>query len=154
MLKVKDISIRNFKEKDIAQLIELCKAHAIHERTEIKDEKKLALVSNCFLDSTHNIHCWVVEQSNILVGYATFCKQFSTWGAAFYMYLDCLYLKEEVRGKGLGKKIMSAIKVFALAENCEILQWQTPDFNTNAIAFYEKLGAKKLSKKRFMWNLT
>ena len=76
-------------------------------------------------------------------------KQFSTWDANFYIYLDCLYLKENTRGKGLGKMIMEKIKEYGKSNNCNIIQWQTPDFNKKAITFYNKIGGKSKSKERF-----
>jgi len=55
----------------------------------------------------------VVEQESLIVGYATFMKQFSTWDTDFYIYLDCLFLKENTRGNGLGGLIMEKIKEYA-----------------------------------------
>jgi GNAT superfamily N-acetyltransferase len=91
----------------------------------------------------------VVEKENTLIGYATFMKQFSTWDADFYIYLDCLYLKETSRGKGLGKIIMEMIKEYSKVENCTHIQWQTPNFNKKAIQFYLKIGATAKTKERF-----
>lgn len=79
----------------------------------------------------------------------TFMKQFSTWDAAFYLYLNCLYFEPKARGLGLGKQVMEYIWVFAKAENCFQVQWQTPDFNENAIGFYKKVGAISKNKERF-----
>ena len=55
------------------------------------------------------------------------------------------------RGKGLGKEVMVHIWTFAKAENCINIQWQTPDFNEQAIGFYKKLGAVSKTKERFFW---
>ena len=95
----------------------------------------------------------MAECNDNLVGYATFTKQFSTWDAAFYLYLDCLFLKEEVRGKGAGRQLMDKVKDDAREENCKLIQWQTPDFNTSAIQFYQKLGAVSKTKERFFWQV-
>lgn len=48
---------------------------------------------------------------------------------------------------------MEEIKAYAKFENCKIIQWQTPDFKENAIKFYNKIGAKPLSKERFNWTI-
>jgi L-amino acid N-acyltransferase YncA len=45
------------------------------------------------------LHGLVVEQDGELIGYATYTFDYSTWDAAEFMYLDCLFLKEEARGK-------------------------------------------------------
>ena len=96
-------------------------------------------------------YCLLVESHQHIVGYATFIKQFSTWDAAFYLYLDCLYFESEARGLGLGKQVMQYLMTFAKAQNCSRIEWQTPDFNQPAIRFYQKLGAVPKTKERFTW---
>ena len=80
-------------------------------------------------------------------------SQFSTWDAAFYMYLDCLFLGENIRGNGIGKKLIERIKVEAKKNNCNTIQWQTPQSNVQAIRFYRSIGAVSKSKKRFFLTL-
>ncbi|MGB1205297.1 MAG: GNAT family N-acetyltransferase [Chitinophagales bacterium] len=143
-------TIRFAKPEDLPQLIELVKAHAIFEEADALETKNLNRL-NDYIFKTEILKCLVAEQDEKLIGYATFIKQFSTWNVNYYLYLDCLYLNEKTRGKGFGTAIMEAIKEYAKAENCKIIQWQTPDFNKKAIQFYNKIGAKSLAKERFMW---
>ena len=147
------MKIRFAEENDITQLIDLCEAHAIYEKVVFDRENKEELLSKCIFESKYGIKCLVVEENNALMGYATFVKQFSTWDAEFYVYLDCLYLTEETRGKGIGGKIMNRIKQYAVAEGCNVIQWQTPYFNTDAIRFYKKIGGKSKTKERFFWEV-
>ena len=143
------MNIRYAKKKDLPQVIELCKAHAEFEQTDYENTNKVALLSKFLFTENPSLKCLVVEQENELIGYSTFMKQFSTWDANFYIYLDCLYLKEHTRGKGLGKMIMEHIKEYGKSENCTVIQWQTPKFNKKAIEFYHKIGGKSKSKERF-----
>ncbi|MDH7446431.1 GNAT family N-acetyltransferase [Aquimarina sp. 2201CG14-23] len=144
--------IRLAKIEDVQQLIALCKAHASYEKADYDTLGKNELLVAHLFPNNENIKCIVVEEHNKLLGYSTILKQFSTWDANFYLYVDCLYLKEKARGKGLGRKIMNEIKKYAQQEQCNI-QWQTPLFNTNAIKFYESLGAIHKTKERFFWNI-
>ena len=66
-----------------------------------------------------------------------------------YLYIDCLYLTAEVRGKSLGKQLMNTAKSYAASLGISQLQWQTPVENTKAISFYKKLGAAHKNKQRF-----
>jgi len=144
--------IRLIKKEDIQQLVILCKEHAIYEKTEYNSSHKERLLLEHLFPLNENIKCIVVEQNHRLLGYSIVLKQFSTWDANFYFYMDCLFLIEEARGKGLGRMMMEELKKYALKENYN-LQWQTPKFNTNAIAFYEALGAKHETKERFFWEI-
>lgn len=144
--------IRFAKPEDFTQLIELVKSHAIFEEADALETRNLNQLKD-YIFKTSVLKCLVAEQNSELIGYATFLKQFSTWDANYYVYLDCLYLNEKTRGKGLGTTIMEKVKTYASSENCKIIQWQTPDFNENAIKFYNKIGAKSLSKERFTWTI-
>lgn len=145
------MNIRFAEKTDIDQIVELCEAHAIFEKSSYSSENKAKLLAKHLFHSTNDIECIVVEKEGNLVGYATFMKQFSTWDANHYIYLDCLFLKKNIRGKSIGYKIMCKIKEFADTQNCKIIQWQTPIFNDKAILFYNKIGAKPKTKERFFW---
>ncbi|WP_422360964.1 GNAT family N-acetyltransferase [Reichenbachiella sp.] len=140
--------IRSANNSDIEFIIHLCAEHAAFEKVGFNQlDKKQALIDLFFIEEA--LKCLVVEQENVLVGYATFMRQISTWDAGYYIYLDCLYLKENIRGQGVGHQLMNRIKSFAREENCNTIQWQTPNFNEQAIEFYNRIGATSKTKERF-----
>jgi GNAT superfamily N-acetyltransferase len=96
-----------------------------------------------------SLFCLVVEKDNQLIGYATYMKQFSTWDANHYIYMDCLFMTEESRGFGIGEKLINRIMKEAQKLECVLIQWQTPDFNKRAMKFYNRIGATQKSKERF-----
>ncbi len=147
------MNIRFAKNTDIKQIIALCEAHAIFEKSSYSSENKEKLLAKHLFDPTNKIACVVVVKENVLVGYATFMKQFSTWDASYYIYLDCLFLIESVRGQKIGYEIMCKIKEYASNQNCKSIQWQTPVFNKKAIKFYKNIGAESKTKERFYWNI-
>jgi diamine N-acetyltransferase len=57
------------------------------------------------------------------------------------MYLDDLYVREAYRKQSVGKKLLDEVIGLALREQCKKLRWQVSGWNSNAIAFYEKMGA-------------
>lgn len=147
------MKIRFAKEKDLSSIIELCKAHAQHERSSFKEENKKEQLSKHILNPDSEIKCLIAESDTEIIGYATFFRQFSTWDAGYYMYVDCLFLKENARGNGTGKQIMELIKSYSNEQGCPIIQWQTPGFNRRAIKFYTLLGAERKNKERFFWKV-
>lgn len=147
------MKIRFAEEKDLSSIIELCKAHAQYERSSFKEENKKEQLSKHILNPDSEIKCLIAESDTEIIGYATFFKQFSTWDAGYYMYVDCLFLKENARGNGTGKQIMELIKSYSKEQGCPIIQWQTPGFNIRAIKFYTLLGAERKNKKRFFWKV-
>ena len=69
------------------------------------------------------------------------------------MYMDCLYLEEEIRGFGIGEALIEKLKQIGTAKNCINIQWQTPEFNSRAIKFYHRIGATGKDKVRFFLDL-
>lgn len=146
---MKEATIRFAKETDLAEIVDLCHQHALYEKSEYdKTGKQDKLKTHLFCDQPH-LNCLVAEVNNEVVGYATYIKQFATWEADFYIYMDCLFLNETSRGYGIGVQIMDKIKEESQKMGCNLIQWQTPDFNTGAIRFYKRIGATSKSKERF-----
>jgi GNAT superfamily N-acetyltransferase len=146
------MTIRIAEKKDSEAIKKLVKAHANFEKASALSDNNLNRLSN-YIFNTDVVKCLVAELNNEIVGYATFIKQFSTWDANYYIYLDCLYLNEKTRGKGIGTQVMDNIKAYAKSINCSVIQWQTPNFNKKAIEFYKKIGAESKTKERFYWEI-
>lgn len=141
--------IRFVKQNDLDELVNLYQKHADYEKVNFtKKGKKVSLEKHLFSQNP-TLYCLVVELESKLIGYATYMKQFSTWDVDFYVYMDCLFLDKNSRGLGLGEKLLNKIKEESLKLNCNLIQWQTPTFNTGAIKFYERIGALSKTKKKF-----
>jgi GNAT superfamily N-acetyltransferase len=132
---------------NIPALVELCAEHAAFEKARYDRESKVEKLRQAL--SSQRLYAWVVESEKGLVGYATAMLEFSTWDACEYLHMDCLYLKEEARGQGLGEKLMYEIAKLAKEKNCVNVQWQTPEWNTRAMNFYGRLEATSKNKVRF-----
>lgn len=146
-------TIRFAQEKDINQIVQLCKLHAVFEQCEYEIQGKEQQLYEHLFSKKPSLYCLVVELNDSIIGYATYMKQFSTWDAAFYLYMDTLFLIESARNKGLGEQLVNKIKEEACLHQCNHIQWQTPDFNTRAMKFYDRIGATSKSKERYFLNV-
>jgi GNAT superfamily N-acetyltransferase len=149
-----DQPIVRFADKsDLDALIECCALHAVFEKCEyISKGKKEQLEQHLFSDAP-SLYCLVAELSGNIIGYTSFMKQFSTWDATSYLYMDCLFLKENARNLGIGELLINRLKEEAKALECSHIQWQTPDFNVRAMKFYDRIGAQSKSKERYFLNV-
>lgn len=145
--------IRFAKKKDLQALIHLCELHAIFEKADYDTEGKEEQLSEHIFSDNPSLFCLVVEKTDSLIGYATYMKQFSTWDANYYVYMDCLFMREDSRGFGLGEKLMDRIKEEGRKLGCTLIQWQTPEFNKRAMKFYERIGATGKSKERYFLDI-
>jgi GNAT superfamily N-acetyltransferase len=71
-----------------------------------------------------------------------FCFIGSKLGSGPFVYLEDLFIEEKYRGKGGGSLVMRSLAMLGQTLNCEKLVWQALDWNTPALTFYSKIGAK------------
>src|SRR5712691_2842048 len=80
------------------------------------------------------------------VGFAVFFHNFSTWLGRPGLYLEDLFVKPEVRGKGYGRALLVYLAKIARDRGCGRMEWAVLDWNEPAIEFYRKLGAKPMDE--------
>lgn len=144
-----DYLIRTCTPADVPAVVVLCARHAAYEHAGYQAEGKEALLQQVLFGAAPRLFCLVVEVDQQVKGYASYTFDCATWDAAVFMYLDCLYLQPECRGHRIGEMLMQQLAAIARDNHCTRMEWQTPDFNTNAIRFYERIGGVGRDKRRF-----
>lgn len=86
-------------------------------------------------------HTFVAEVDNKIVGIALYYYRYSTWKGKT-IHLEDLIVNEKMRGSGVGFALYSAIIKQGKKENVRRIEWNVLDWNTPAIDFYQKSGAK------------
>ncbi|PZX95390.1 GNAT family N-acetyltransferase [Flavobacterium aquariorum] len=145
--------IRDCQPKDVYAVVDLCQKHADYERAPFDPIGKEDGLKNALFGEQPKLFCLVVEANETIVGYASYTFDFSTWDAASFMYMDCLYLEEEIRGFRIGEAIIEKLKQIAKDKKCINIQWHTPKFNEKAIKFYHRIGGTGKDKVRFFLEL-
>jgi GNAT superfamily N-acetyltransferase len=103
-----------------------------------------------FGTATPRLRCFVAERdSGALVGYASCAPELSTWDGAEYLHMDCLFVRDGNRGLGIGPMLVNAVLAEARDLGLGQVQWQTPQWNTDAIRFYDRMGAVANEKRRY-----
>nr|WP_315247856.1 GNAT family N-acetyltransferase [uncultured Flavobacterium sp.] len=148
-----EYTIRKCEVTDLPKLIVLCQKHAEFEKADYDPEGKEEGLKKELFNENPKLFCLVVATKETIVGYASFTFDFSTWDASLFLYMDCLFLEEEVRSFGIGEVLIEKLKEIGIKNNCINMQWQTPEFNTRAIKFYNRIGAKGKEKVRFTLTL-
>ncbi|MEA9413700.1 GNAT family N-acetyltransferase [Flavobacterium sp. PL02] len=141
--------IRDCNTNDLTKLIDLCQKHAEYEKAAFTSEGKEDKLKLALFADNPKLYCLIIELNAAIIGYATYTFDYSTWDAADFMYMDCLFLEDSTRGFGIGEAIIEKLKQIAIEKNCINIQWQTPTFNTRAIKFYNRIGANGKDKVRF-----
>ncbi|MFB8238108.1 GNAT family N-acetyltransferase [Kitasatospora purpeofusca] len=142
-------AIRPATPADLPAIARLCAAHAAFEGAGPVPADLASRLELALFDPRPRAWCLVVDRGGELVGYASWSREFSTWQANDYVHLDCLFVTEPHRGEGWGRALLDAVKDAAAAHGAAEVQWQTPDWNADAIRFYHRAGAQGRPKVRF-----
>lgn len=130
--------IRTATTDDYQKVIELITELAIFE----KAGDQVTNTAKQMFEEKDYFKCLVAENDeNEIIGFALYFYAYFTW-IGKSLYLDDLFVKKEYRNQGVAKKFLNEIFEDARRENCKRVRWQVLDWNTDAIEFYKKIGAK------------
>ena len=80
--------------------------------------------------------------SDELVGFAIFYRNFSSFTGKTGLWLEDLYVRPHYRGQGMGKSLLDRFLEFAQEKGCGRAEWSVLDWNTSAIEFYRSRNAE------------
>jgi GNAT superfamily N-acetyltransferase len=139
--------IRKASQNDMPSVLELIQELATFEK---EPDAVVVTVDDLIRDGFSEnplFHCFVAEVDNEIIGMALYYYRFSTWKGKT-IHLEDLIVKESKRGRGAGFALYKEIIKKGKAENVRRIEWNVLDWNTPAIDFYEKSGAKVLGDWR------
>ena len=139
--------IRKATEKDMPYVLELIQELATFEK---EPDAVVVTVADLVRDgfSEHPLfHCYVAEKENTIIGMALFYYRYSTWKGKT-IHLEDLIVKADQRGTGVGFALYKEIIKQGKKDKVRRIEWNVLDWNTPAIDFYEKSGAKVLDDWR------
>ena len=139
--------IRKATKNDMPSVLELIQELAVFEK---EPEAVVVTVDDLKRDGFSEnplFQCFVAEEEHEIIGMALYYYRFSTWKGKT-IHLEDLIVKEDKRGTGAGFALYTEIIKKGKAENVRRIEWNVLDWNTPAIDFYEKSGAKVLGDWR------
>lgn len=141
------MNIRKATKNDMPQVLELIQELAVFEK---EPDAVVVTVDDLVRDGFSEnplFQCFVAEVDGEIIGMALYYYRYSTWKGKT-IHLEDLIVKESKRGTGAGFALYKEIIKQGKAENVRRIEWNVLDWNTPAINFYEKSGAKVLNDWR------
>lgn len=139
--------IRKGTSTDMPSVLELIKELAIFEKEpnavviSVEDLIRDGFAENPLFNT------FVAEVNQEIIGIALYYYRYSTWKGKT-IHLEDLIVKEDKRGTGAGFALYSEIISQGKRDNVRRIEWNVLDWNTSAIEFYKKSGAKILDDWR------
>ena len=137
-------TIRQAKPEEAGTVLEFIKKLAVYEKCSddvVADEATLH--HSLFVE--HSAEVVFGEEDGVVVGFALFFHNFSTFVGRKGMYLEDLFVLPEKRGLGYGKALLQYVAKLAVERNCGRMEWICLDWNEPSLRIYRSIGAAPLS---------
>jgi GNAT superfamily N-acetyltransferase len=141
---MKSVIIRKAQKKDSQAFLSLVNALADYEklkRPSITARKRLIRDAFGKRPKFEALLAFVEETP---AGYAIFFQTYSSFLALPTLYLEDLFVLPEFRKQKIGVSLFTTCLAEARKRGCGRMEWMVLDWNSLAIDFYKKLGAKHL----------
>lgn len=138
-------TLRAATREDVPLITQLIKELAEYEKlahTCVADEESVA--ENIFGErpAAEVVLAFIGDEP---AGFALYFENYSTHLSRRGMHLEDLYVREHLRGRGVGKLLLSKLASIAVERGYGRMEWAVLRWNESAIRVYDAIGAEPLS---------
>jgi GNAT superfamily N-acetyltransferase len=137
-------AIRFATRADAPVIVDLIRELAIYERLEHLATATPENLAQELFGERPSCECLIGEHEGQAVGFALFFHNFSTFLCRKGLYLEDLFVRPSARGTGMGKALLQRLAQIAVERECGRFEWSVLDWNVDAQAFYQRMGATML----------
>ena len=138
--------IRRARSDEAGLVLSLVRELAEYEKLLHEVEATEADIGEALFGPHPRLFCDIAEWKGEVAGFAVWFINFSTFSGSSGIYLEDLFVRPALRGKGIGKALLSHLARECVANGWSRLQWSVLDWNTPSIEFYQSLGAQLLDE--------
>ena len=143
-----DIKIRNVKKEDMKRVHELIMELALYEKLPKEVDLTIDDLINDGFGERKLFNCFVAEVNSRVEGMAIIYNRYSTWKGRT-IHLEDLIVTKKMRNNGIGALLLDKVILFGKQMGVKRISWEVINWNTKAIKFYERKGAKLIPD----WNI-
>jgi GNAT superfamily N-acetyltransferase len=137
-------TIRFATRADVPAIVALIRELAVYEHLEHLATATPATLEPQLFGARPACECLIAEQDGEAAGFALFFHNFSTFLCQKGLYLEDLFVRPAARGTGLGRLLLQRLAQIAVERDCGRFEWSVLDWNVDAQAFYQRMGATML----------
>lgn len=126
---------------DLPRVADLIREFSEFERLSDSCRISVAALADALFDDDTGFTCMVAAENGDVVGYVLYYPVFRTFSGEKALYIEDLYVVPAEHGRGIGIGLMQAVARDAASRGVRRLDWQVLKWNSEAIGFYEALGA-------------
>jgi len=138
------MEIREATEADVPLILQFIRDLAIYEKLEHRVIATEASLRQTLFGNPRFAEVVFASVDGVEAGFALFFHNYSTFLGQPGIYLEDLFVKPEMRGRGIGKSLLAFLARLAKERGCGRVEWAVLDWNKPSIDFYRRLGAVAL----------
>jgi GNAT superfamily N-acetyltransferase len=135
------LNIRRARPDEAGLVLSLIRELADYEKLAHEVEASEATIAEALFAEHPLLFCEIAEWNGEVAGLAVWFNNFSTFSGRAGIYLEDLFVRPALRGKGIGKALLAHLARECVMNGWSLLQWSVLDWNAPSIAFYKSLGA-------------
>ena len=108
-----------------------------------------AALDDLFSEGTSQ-SCFLLCDGEAVCGYALLAEKYSHEAGGLELWVEELYLRPEVRGKGMGSAFFDYLRDYAAAHDVRRLRLEVEEENTGAMRLYARMGFAALDYRQMI----
>lgn len=139
-IQKENVLIRSMQEKDREEVLNMMQVFYASDAVINKANNEILQqdISDCVGDCPY-VDGYVFEVEGEIAGYGIAATGYSTEFGGVCIWLEDLYMKEQYRGHGIGRKFFEAVEEI-YGKKAVRFRLEVEKENEGAIALYEKMG--------------
>jgi GNAT superfamily N-acetyltransferase len=138
-----NLTIRPAIQSDTPTILYLIKELAIYERLSDHVSCDLETLRSALFDRIE-AKVLLAEIEGQVVGFTLYHYNFSTFLGRKGLYMEDIFVIKDYRRHGIGKALFLKLMDIAKEEGCGRMEWSVLDWNSPALGFYLRQGAKPM----------
>jgi GNAT superfamily N-acetyltransferase len=135
------IVIRDAVRSDAPQIVQFIRDLAEYEKLTHEAEVTAGDIERELFGPSPRVFCQIAEWNGEPAGFALWFYTFSTFLGRHGLWLEDLFVKPQMRGRGIGKALLVDLAQRCVREGLGRFEWNVLDWNQPSIEFYRSQGA-------------
>ena len=140
MTSTPSLTIRPLRSIDETDWRRLWTGYLAFYKTSVPEAVYASTFARLLGDDPQDFHGLVAEQDSVLVGLVHYVFHRHCWRIENVCYLQDLYADPNVRGTGVGRKLIEAVYAAAEEAGASAVYWMTQDDNHTGRQLYDRVG--------------
>ncbi len=136
------MTLRPTAPGDVPTLHRLMRDFATYERLEQRFRITEAGLHDVLFGPKPALESVLAEVEGATIGFAIWFFLFGTFTGRYALFVEDIYIEQAHRGRGIGMALFRHMARIALDRDCADMEWNVLDWNTPAIEFYRRIGAR------------